>query len=108
MAALAKKGNPTAFADAVKQGIEEVAPVLSVIEQKLSKSPYVVGSSPTAADLLCYVEFGQLPELHMYDFKGYPNIAAWIARMQKYPGYQENAKGVIALAGIFKARASKM
>lgn len=109
MAAL-KKAGPQVYAESLATGIKEVAPHLALLEQRLAKSPFVVSSTPTIADLLCYCEAGQLVELGMYDFRDYPNITAWLGRMQKLPGYKENAKGVFFLAGVLKSRvsASKM
>ena len=104
MAAFAKPPDAVGLGAAVAEGLEEVKPVLTLVEDWLSKSSFITGDAPTAADLLCYCELGQLKELGLFDYKPYPKISTWLGKMQKLPGYEQSAVGVQKLAGFMSKK----
>ena len=55
----------------------------------LENNPYITGNNVTLADFAAYVEIGQLqPQFtNVFDFADYPNVQAWLARMQQLPGH---------------------
>jgi len=62
------------------------AQLMQTLEQQLSKSDWLVGSSATVADIAIYPYIALAPEAQI-DLLQYPAISAWIARMQALPGY---------------------
>ena len=68
-------------------GREKAPRWLQVLDQTmLAGQPYVCGDHVTIADYLG-LSFVLLGGLADYDFSPYPNIQAWIARMQARPSY---------------------
>jgi len=63
---------------------------LAALEQGwLADTPYLTGSTPSLADFAAYVEIGQLQPCftNVYDFAKYPNVRAWLERMQTLEGH---------------------
>lgn len=85
-------GVPMGMAPEMMQGLmaygREKAPRwLEVLDRHMLKDqPYICGDRITIADYLglSYVLLGRLAA---YDFSPYPNIQAWIARLQARPSY---------------------
>lgn len=68
-------------------GREHAPRWLTVLDQHmLADQPYVCGDRVTIADYLG-LSFVLLGRLDGFDFQPYPNIRAWIARMQARPAY---------------------
>jgi glutathione S-transferase len=68
-------------------GAEHAPRWLKVLDGHILKSrPYVAGDKASIADFLglSFVLLGVLPR---YDFSPYPNIQAWVERMQARPAY---------------------
>ena len=67
----------------VNKGQRIIARSVRILEQWLNGKPYLVTKDhPTLADLLCYCELDQLKVFNLFDFTNYPNVRAWIARME--------------------------
>lgn len=68
-------------------GAEQSPRWLKVLdEQMLAGRPYVCGDQVSLADYMG-LSFCLLGELVDFDFSPYPNVAAWIARMQARPSF---------------------
>ncbi|MFY0730016.1 glutathione S-transferase family protein [Pseudomonas sp. NFX15] len=69
---------------------EEVIPyahtVLKVVEHELANTPYLAGTEPTVADVAAYSYIAHAPEGNV-SLDDYPNIRAWLARIEALPGF---------------------
>jgi glutathione S-transferase len=59
---------------------------LGVLEGRLKDRDWLVGSSPTIADLACY-PYTALAYEGGYDLAPYKAVQAWIKRVEALPGY---------------------
>ncbi|XP_037907553.1 glutathione S-transferase 1-like [Hermetia illucens] len=79
--------------DALNQGYE-------FMDKFLAASPYLVGDSLTVADLCCIASISSTQGVLPVDKEKYPNLAAWMKRMEELPYYEEangkSAKELIA------------
>lgn len=65
---------------------------LTSIEQGwLRQQGFLVDDKPSIADLAAYVELGQMRAgfTNVFDFSGYPNVAAWLERMAALDGHDD-------------------
>jgi glutathione S-transferase len=77
----------TQLAELMAYGREHAPRWLRVLDQTMLEGrPYVCGDHVSIADYLG-LSFVLLGGLAAYDFAPYPNIQAWIARMQARPSY---------------------
>jgi glutathione S-transferase len=60
--------------------------LLTQLELELSARPFLVGSSPTLADVALYAYVAHAPEGDV-SLKPYPAVGAWLARVQAIPGF---------------------
>ena len=60
---------------------------LKVLEAELGKSDFVAGSEPTIGDIACYGVLAFAKEGN-FDLSGYPNISAWMQRMEGLEGFK--------------------
>jgi glutathione S-transferase len=86
-------------AQEVDDALAKVTAELALFDARLGRAPWLVGDGPTAADLAWFppmrilVRAGVRAEarandLGLFPLAGvYPNIAAWIARIEALPGY---------------------
>jgi len=80
---------PIPTAEQKAKSVKSVSSWMKIIEGWLSQNDYLITTSPTIADLLCYAELGQLPFINAFDFDGYPKTQAWMKRMQGLPKFKE-------------------
>ena len=59
---------------------------LTVMEQQLATTPYLVGDSPTIADISLYA-YTHVAHEGGFDLSEYPAIKQWIARIESIPGF---------------------
>lgn len=59
---------------------------LDVMERQLSQSHWLVGDSPTIADISLYA-YTHVAHEGGFDLENYPTIRAWLARIASLPGY---------------------
>jgi glutathione S-transferase len=64
----------------------EAKAALSVLEQELSKSEWVVGKKPTVADIGIYGVLRYAPEANV-ELAHYPHVMAWKKRFEELPGF---------------------
>jgi glutathione S-transferase len=62
------------------------ARVLGAMEDELADHPWLAGSGPTIADVACYAYIAHAPEGGV-DLAPYPQVRAWIARVQALPNF---------------------
>jgi glutathione S-transferase len=60
--------------------------VLPVIDAGLAGQSFLVGESPTIADVACYTYIAHAPEGGI-GLGDYPNIVAWLKRIEALPGF---------------------
>jgi glutathione S-transferase len=60
--------------------------LFEVIEPELGKQPFAVGDQPTIADVAAYSYIAHAPEGGV-SLAAYPNIRAWLARIEALPGF---------------------
>ncbi|MEM1367068.1 MAG: glutathione S-transferase family protein, partial [Cyanobacteria bacterium P01_H01_bin.15] len=58
----------------------------SLFEPRLSKHNWLVGNTPTIADVSNYAYIAAVTEGGI-DLTSYPNIVSWIARLEAYPSF---------------------
>ena len=68
------------------EAIERANALFVVMEQKLSQTPFLVGSNPTLADIANYSYTARAPEGNI-SLQPYPNIRAWLTRIEALPGF---------------------
>jgi glutathione S-transferase len=96
--------SPELKAGLMAYGAEHAPRWLKVLdEHMLAGQPYVCGDQITLADYLG-LSFCLLGELVAYDFSPYPNIAAWIARMQARPSFVPTYAAFQTLVGFIRGQ----
>ncbi len=66
---------------------------LGIVEKRLARAPYILGDSPTIADISLVAYLYYPAEEFGFDIPGtYPNIAAWLERMKALPGWDHPYK----------------
>jgi glutathione S-transferase len=60
---------------------------LAVLEEWLGKNQWLVGSGPTIADIDVYGVAHLAPEGGAFDLAKYPNVSAWMKRIEALPGF---------------------
>ena len=57
----------------------------------LAQREFIAADHVTIADLAAYVEIGQCQPrfTNVYDFSPFPNVCAWLERMQQVPGHDD-------------------
>lgn len=68
------------------EAIAKAHKVLKLIDQVLSGGQWIVGKSPTIADVALYSYTSHAPEGNV-DISGYSNILAWLNRVEALPGF---------------------
>jgi glutathione S-transferase len=80
---------------------EEVIPrahaILALIEAELQGRDWIAAAQPTIADVALYSYVARAPEGDV-DLKPYPDIRAWLARIEALPHFVEFQKTPVGLA----------
>jgi glutathione S-transferase len=61
---------------------------LKVLDAELAKGGFLVGSDATIADVAVYGDVAYAGEAAI-DLSPYPNVMAWMAKMEKLPGFKK-------------------
>ena len=61
---------------------------LKVLDTELGSGPFLVGDEATIADLAVYGDVAYAGEAEI-DLGPYPNVKAWMARVEKLPGFKK-------------------
>ncbi|RBH58572.1 MULTISPECIES: glutathione S-transferase [Pseudomonas] len=70
--------------------------LLKVVEHELNQSSYLVGDTPTIADVAGYSYIAHAPEGNV-SLADYPNVRAWLARIEALPGFVPMPRAVAGL-----------
>jgi glutathione S-transferase len=70
--------------------------LFAVMEQQLGQSAFLAGAMPTLADIANYSYVARAPEGHV-SLVNYPNVRAWLARVEALPGFVPMVKLPIGL-----------
>lgn len=65
----------------------------------LKKHEYIAGDSLSIADLLLYCEIDQIHYAGLYDFREWPEVYAWILRMQQVPEHDAIRASLFKIIG---------
>ncbi|MFK4259967.1 glutathione S-transferase family protein [Agrobacterium tumefaciens] len=69
----------------------------SVLDQELATRRWLVSDGPTIADVAIYSYTARAPEGNV-DLSAYPNVRAWLERVESLPGFVEFGKTPVGLA----------
>jgi glutathione S-transferase len=70
--------------------------LLKVMEGELANRPFLAGNEPTLADIANYSYTARAPEGNI-SLADYPNVRAWLARVEALPGFLPMPKSPIGL-----------
>ncbi len=70
--------------------------LLKVVEQELTNSPFLAGSTPTLADVAGYTYIAHAPEGNV-SLADYPQVRAWLARIEALPGFVPMQRTAVGL-----------
>lgn len=70
--------------------------ILKLIDEELAGGAFIVGPHPTIADLALYSYIARAPEGNV-DLSFYPNVNAWLRRIEALPRFVEFAKTPVGL-----------
>jgi len=71
--------------------------ILKLIDEELADRKFIVAPHPTIADLALYSYIARAPEGNV-DLSFYPNVDAWLRRIEALTGFVEFAKTPVGLA----------
>lgn len=71
--------------------------LLKVMEGLLASRGFLVGDAATLADIAAYSYIAAAPEGNV-DLSAYPNVRAWLARVEALPGFVPFQKTAVGLA----------
>lgn len=71
--------------------------ILSLIDAELGKHPFIIGETPTIADIALYSYTAGAPEGNV-DLTPHPQVRKWLARIEALPGFVALPKTPVGLA----------
>lgn len=80
-----------------KEVISRANELFAVMEEELKKSAFLVGNTPTIADIANYTYIAHAAEGNI-SLMPYPHLRNWLARIEGLPGFIPMAKSAIGLA----------
>lgn len=80
-----------------KEVISRANELFAVMEVELKKSAFLVGNTPTIADIANYTYIAHAAEGNI-SLMPYPHLRNWLARIEGLPGFIPMAKSAIGLA----------
>lgn len=60
--------------------------LLAIMDAELADTVFLVGTTPTIADIACYSYVAHAPEGNV-SLDAYPNVRAWLARVEALPNF---------------------
>lgn len=70
--------------------------LLTVMDRELAKSPFLVGDTPTIADIANYSYIAHAPEGNV-SLEPYANVRAWLVRIEALPGFVAMPRTAVGL-----------
>lgn len=80
-----------------EEAIARAHRVLAQIDAELSSRDFLLGARPTIADVSLYSYVSAAPEGNV-DLSDYPQVRAWLARIERLPGFVGFEKTAVGLA----------
>ncbi|CAB3746413.1 glutathione S-transferase family protein [Paraburkholderia solisilvae] len=71
--------------------------ILGLIDAALNGRDHITGATPTIADVALYSYISSAPEGNV-DLSGYPQVLAWLRRIEALPGFVDFTKTAAGLA----------
>lgn len=71
--------------------------LLAVMDKELDVAPFLAGQTPTIADVAAYSYIAHAPEGNV-SLQPFPNVRAWLARIEALPGFVPMQKSAVGLA----------
>ena len=90
-------GDALTYADEIATRRPRGEDALAVMDQHLADHPYFVGDTYSIADIALYSYTAHAPEGNV-SLADYPNIRAWLERIEALPGFIPMANTAIGLA----------
>ena len=84
-------------ADDPSAAIARANALLQVMDSELAGRPFLAGKEPTLADIANYTYTAHAPEGNV-SLDPYPNVRAWLARIEALPGFVPMMKSPVGLA----------
>ena len=81
----------------VEEVIARAHRILALVEAELEDRRFLLGNNPVVADIALYSYIASAPEGNV-DISAYPNVRAWLARIEALPGFVGFRKTKIGLA----------
>lgn len=99
--------------EGLKQARKTATRAIALLESILGThgGPFLLdGAAPTLADLCCFADVGQCQDsfVGLFDFAPYPNVTAWMGRMEALPGFDEAHEGLRTLLPLLVKRKAKV
>ena len=79
------------------EAIARAHALFKVMDQQLATSAFLAGGTPTLADIANYTYVAHAPEGNV-SLDAYPNVRAWLARIEALPGFVPMVKTPIGLS----------
>lgn len=80
----------------VEEAITRATELFTVMESKLQKTDYLVGNTPTIADIANYTYTAHAPEGNI-SLQPYPHLRQWLQRIEALPGFVPMARSSVGL-----------
>ncbi|XP_049309682.1 glutathione S-transferase 1-like [Bactrocera dorsalis] len=88
-----------------QQKIDNMAEVYGIVNKFLQDHPYVAGDNLTIADFSLITSISSLHAFLESDAAKYPNLVAWIKRLEQLPYYEKaNGNGTKQLIELIKSK----
>jgi glutathione S-transferase len=71
--------------------------LLKLVDAELAARPFLVGDKPTLADIANYTYIAHAPEGNV-SLQPYPQVRAWLQRIEALPGFVPMVKSAVGLA----------
>ncbi|MEJ2360159.1 MAG: glutathione S-transferase [Gammaproteobacteria bacterium] len=81
---------------AVDEAITRAEELFTIMESELQHSAYLVGETPTIADVANYTYTAHAPEGNI-SLQPYPHLGQWLQRIEALPGFVPMAKSAAGL-----------
>lgn len=80
-----------------EEAIARANNLFAVMEQTLQATPFLVGSTPTLADIANYSYIAHAPEGNV-SLQPYPHLRAWLTRIEALPRFIPMSESLVGLA----------
>ncbi|HVR53064.1 MAG TPA: glutathione S-transferase [Pseudorhodoferax sp.] len=77
--------------------IQRAHGILALVEARLADRAFLTGAAPTVADVALYSYTARAPEGNV-DLQPYPQVRAWLARIEALPGFVAFERTPVGLA----------